>query len=176
MSYKSSYTGAQIDDTVGKVQSGALRPNNVAITGGSINGTPVGGSTPAAGSFTSVVSSSFTSISGTISDLSTSFVDFIASEALHLTCIVKMRSAQSPNPTYTFMVASNVYNGDTPQIRVTALAGCTAGTSGNNGTITIAAGDANTYTFTRDGGTGRLRIKSSGATSGNTTYTATILV
>jgi hypothetical protein len=47
--------------------------NSVAITGGAINGTPIGGTTPAAGTFTSVSGSSVTVTSPTFS-----FVDLIA--------------------------------------------------------------------------------------------------
>lgn len=77
--------------------------NNVAITGGNINGTTIGGSTPAAGSFTSV-----TATSGTVSNTPANatdiankqYVDTIAASGITYHTPVKYETPTALNATY----------------------------------------------------------------------------
>jgi hypothetical protein len=77
--------------------------NSVAITGGTINGTPIGGTTPAAGTFTSA-----TLTSGTIATtpanstdiVNKSYVDTLVASGIHFHQPVRVESPINLNATY----------------------------------------------------------------------------
>jgi hypothetical protein len=77
--------------------------NNVAVTGGSINGTTIGASTAAAGTFTSVTATSGTVANAPVNatDLvNKSYVDTLAASGIHFHQPVRVESPAALNATY----------------------------------------------------------------------------
>lgn len=130
--------------------------SSVAITGGSIDGTTIGGTTPAAGTFSSVAMTS-----GTITTAPTNGND-IVNKTYADSIAAGINFHQACKYATTAALAANTYNNGTSGVGATL-------TGNVNGALTV---DGYTFTSPADNGT-RILVKNEANTAHNGVYTLT---
>lgn len=136
----------------------------VDINGGTIDGTPIGGAAKSTGGFTEVTATTrFISSTASLVDLSAAVPLTGQSATIAGTYVMQMTSVSGS--VAAFLVAIS-FNGASINATTTALGACTAA----GATILGIGGDARTYTFARDGGTGLLTVAASSVATGTTSF------
>ena len=136
----------------------------VDINGGTIDGTVIGGASKSTGGFTEATATTrFISSTAALVDLSAAVPLTGQSATIAGTYVVQMTSVSAS--VAAFLIAIS-FNGASINATTTALGGCTAA----GATILGIGGDARTYTFARDAGTGLLVVSASSVATGTTSF------